>query len=74
MCRTKGKQHPENSNEKTPQETYIGVLADGLWHAGRQCVGCERVAPAQAELCAPGVSSNATFRGHFLSRQTNVKY
>ena len=32
------------------KNTYVGVGADGLRHAGRQGVGRERVAPSQAEL------------------------
>ena len=51
-ARTKKDREDQGKNKST----YIGVLADGLRHAGRQGVGRERVAPSQAELRRTSIS------------------
>ena len=41
----------DKEDKDEDKNTYVGVLADGLRHAGGEAVGRERVAAAQAELC-----------------------
>ena len=74
MDKSESEDKDEDKEDKDEDKiTYVGVLADGLRHAGRQSVGRERVAPSQAELRRMSVSEvEVIFRVELYARTSPV--